>query len=137
MMDPIELLARDDKWYLGCGDGILWAPPTPCWLDAPGFWDPGLVYEHEIAPLFTIAALDADGRELPLRARARRWTPAELTLEYRLANGVTAVEVRTVHPGGVLASEWRFEALRETRLHLVAWTAQPGSAVAGAADWTG
>ena len=136
-MDSIELLARDDKWYLGCGDGILWAPAAPRWLDAPGFWDPALVYEHEIAPLFTIAVLDADGRELGLEAHSRRWTPAELTIEYRLPDGITATEVRSVHPGGVLASEWRLQAMRETRLHLVAWTAQPGDAVVGPVEWSG
>ncbi|HEX6058979.1 MAG TPA: trehalase family glycosidase [Gemmatimonadaceae bacterium] len=137
MIDPIELLARDDKWYLGCGDGILWAPVAPVWLDAPGFWDPALVYDHELAPLFTLAVLDADGRELELRAQSRRWTPAELTVEYRLSNGMTATEVRSVHPGGVLASEWRFQAMRETRLHLVAWSAQPGPVVSGAVEWSG
>jgi hypothetical protein len=136
MIDPIELLARGDKWYLGCGDGILWAPAEPVWLDAPGFWDPALVYEHAMAPLFTVAILDADGRALFLRARARRWTPAELTLDYALPDGMTATEVRTVHPGGILASEWRLQAMRETRLHLVAWTAQPAVALDGPAEWS-
>jgi hypothetical protein len=136
MMDPIELLARDDKWYLGCGDGVLWAPTEPVWLDVPGYWDPALVYEHAMAPLFTVTVLDADGRELPLRARTRRWTPAELTLDYVLPGGLTATEVRTVHPGGIFASEWRLQPMRETRLHLVAWTAQPAPAIAGAAQWS-
>lgn len=138
MVEPLELLARDDKWYLGCGDAALFAPPSPLWLDVPGFWDGGTLHQATVAPLFTVTALDAGGHELPMRLQTRRWTPAELTLEYRLSNGVTATEIRTVHPGGVFVSEWRLRALRPGSVHLVAWTAQPGaiaSSIGGA--WTG
>ena len=136
MIDPIELLARDDKWYLGCGDGIIFAPTFPVWLDAPGFWDGGQIYQYAFEPLFTVTALDPDGVEIPMRAVSRRWTPAELTVEYRLANGITATEVRTVHPGGVFASEWRLRVMRPTALHLVAWTSQDGATVEpGSAQW--
>ena len=34
--DPIELLARDDRWQLSAGEGLLFAPSHPLWLDAPG-----------------------------------------------------------------------------------------------------
>lgn len=129
MFDPIELLARDDKWQLGNGDALVFAPPLPLWLDTPGFWDEATVHQYAFAPLFTVTVLDAEGRELPARVQSRRWTPAELTVEYRLANGVTATEVRTAHPGGIFVSEWRLQALRETPLDLVAWTAQPPGAV--------
>ena len=128
-MDPIELLARDDKWYLGCGDGIIFAPPFPVWLDSPGFWDGATVFQYTFAPLFSVAILDADGREIPMRSQSRRWTPAELTLEYRLANGVAATEVRTVHPDGIFVSEWRLRALRPMQLHLVAWTTQESASI--------
>jgi hypothetical protein len=59
-----------------------------------------------------------------MRPVARRWTPAELTVDYRLANGMMASEVRTVQPGGVFASEWLVQGLRHAPLHLVAWTAR-------------
>lgn len=127
MTSPLDLLARDDKWSLGCGDGIVFAPRFPVWLDAPGFWDEATLYHYPVAPLFTVTALDEDGAELPMRVTSRRWTPAELTVEYRLANGVTATETRTLLPEGVFASEWRLQALRPTRVHLVAWTAQEGA----------
>jgi hypothetical protein len=128
-MDPIESLARDDKWYLGCGDGILFAPPFPVWLDAPGFWDEAQLYQYALGPLFTVTILDHDGRELPLRARSRRWTPAELTVEYDLPGGLTATELRSVQPGGVFASEWSIRAPRPVALHAVAWTAQETSSL--------
>ena len=136
MPDPLELLARDDKWSLGAGDGVLYAPRFPLWLDAPGFWDEATLHQYTFAPLFTVALLDETGAELALRAVSRRWTPAALTLEYRLANGVSAIEVRTVQPGGVFASEWRVRALRSGRFHLVAWTVQPADS-ASAARWRG
>jgi hypothetical protein len=123
-MDVLELLARDDKWYLGCGDGVVYAPPFPVWLDAPGFWDHATVYQYQFGPLFTVSFLDADGRELPLKARRRRWTPAELTVDYDLPGGIQARETRSVHPRGVLASEWTLTAPVETPVHAVAWTAQ-------------
>ncbi|MFL5577472.1 MAG: MGH1-like glycoside hydrolase domain-containing protein [Gemmatimonadaceae bacterium] len=127
MPSPLELLAREDKWSLGCGDGIVFAPRFPVWLDAAGFWDEAMLHHYPVAPLFTVTALDEHGAELPMRAISRRWTPAELTVEYRLANGVTATETRTLQPDGVFASEWRLQALAPVRVHLVAWTAQEGA----------
>src|SRR5687768_3507782 len=136
MPDPLELLARDDKWSLGAGDGVLYAPRFPLWLDAPGFWDEATMHQYTVAPLFTVTLLDDAGTELALRAVSRRWTPAALTLEYRLANGVSAIEVRTVQPGGVFASEWRVRSMRAGRLHLVVWTVQPAATEADA-EWRG
>ncbi len=129
MIDPLEHLARDDKWQLGAGDGTLFAPTFPRWLDAPGFWDGTEVLQRSVDALFTVTVLDSEGRELEAQVAARRWTPAELTLRYRLGPGITATEVRTVHPGGIFVSEWRFAAFRPERIHLVAWTAQPGHRV--------
>jgi hypothetical protein len=103
MSDPLALLARDDKWFLSATDGIAYAPPFPRWLDAPGFWDEASLFHYSFAPLFTVSALDDDGHEVAMRPVARRWTPAELTVDYRLANGMMASEVRTVQPGGVFA----------------------------------
>jgi mannosylglycerate hydrolase MGH1-like protein len=124
MSDPLALLARPDKWYLSATDGIAFAPQFPQWLDHPGFWDEATLHHYSFAPLFTVSAVDADGREIAMRAIARRWTPAELTVDYRLANGMMASEVRTVQPGGVFASEWLVQGLRHAPLHLVAWTAR-------------
>ena len=138
MIDPVEQLARDDKWQLGAGDGTLFAPAFPRWLDAPGFWDGATIQRRGIATLFTVTALDDEGCEIAAGVTACRWTPAELTLQYRLGQGITATEVRTVHPGGIFVSEWRFAAYRPERIHLVAWTAQRGSRVErGSAQWSG
>jgi hypothetical protein len=126
MLDPIELLTRDDKWYLGCGDGIIFAPPFAQWLDAPGFWDEATFYQYAIGPLYTVTFLDHEGRHLPARLQERRWTPAELTCRYALGSPHTieATEVRTVQPGGVFISEWRLHADVPMSLHGIAWTTQ-------------
>ena len=138
MTDPVERLARDDKWQLGAGDGTLFAPSFPRWLDAPGFWDGATIHAKGVETLFTVTVLDDDGHEIAARVTARRWTPAELTVQYRLGQGITATEVRTVHPGGIFVSEWRFAAYRPERVHLVAWTAQRASRVErGSAVWNG
>ncbi|ODT02257.1 MAG: hypothetical protein ABS52_14705 [Gemmatimonadetes bacterium SCN 70-22] len=137
-MDPIESLARHDKWYLGSGDGIIFAPPFPAWLDAPGFWDEAQFYQYALAPLFTVTILDHEGRELPLVATGRRWTPADLTVEYDLPGGMRATEIRTVQPGGVFASEWTVRAPEPVSLHAVGWTAQDTAPLdVGAVRWDG
>lgn len=123
MSDPLALLARADKWSLSATDGVAFAPPFPKWLDSPGFWDEASLHHYSFAPLFTVTALDGDGHEIAMRPVARIWSPAELTVDYRLANGMMASEVRTVQPGGVFASEWLVQGLRNAPLHLVAWTA--------------
>ncbi|HEY8795848.1 MAG TPA: hypothetical protein VIM15_12985 [Gemmatimonadaceae bacterium] len=129
MSNPLALLARADKWFLSATDGSAYAPPFPRWVDSPGFWDGASLYHYAFAPLFTVSALGGDGREIAMRPVARRWTPAELTVDYRLANGMMASEVRTVQPGGVFASEWLVQGLRHAPLHLVAWTAHDAASV--------
>ena len=129
MIDPVALLARADKWFLSATDGIAFAPPFPKWLDVPGFWDEATLHHYSFAPLFTVSAIDDEGRPLAMRAVARRWTPAELTVDYRLSNGMMASEVRTVQPGGVFASEWLVQGLRDAPLHLIAWTAREAASV--------
>lgn len=128
-IDPFSLLTREDKWFLGNGEGALFAPPFPVWLNSPGFWDEATIFQYAFAPLFTVAILDDNGVEVDMTALSRRWTPAEVIVDYRLSNGMTATEVRTVQPGGVFASEWRVRAFRRARIHLVAWTAQDASSV--------
>ena len=129
MSDPVALLARADKWFLSASDGIAFAPPFPQWLDVPGFWDEATLHHYSFAPVFTVSAVDDEGRALSMRAVARRWTPAELTVDYRLSNGMMASEVRTVQPGGVFASEWLVQGLRHAPLHLIAWTAREAATV--------
>lgn len=139
MSDPLDLLARADKWQLSAGEGLLFAPPFPLWLDQPGFWDEAHLFQYPLQPLFTVTWLDASGAELALTPGARRWTPAALELPYRTAAGIEAVETRMVLPGFVLASEWAVKNTGEEpqALHAVAWTTAPGEEVPdGGVGWS-
>lgn len=132
----LELLRRTDKWYLGSGDGLIWAPPFPAWQDTPGFWDEAHLLQYSVAPLFSICLLPCGERrvDLPgiLRSRKMSWTPEELTLEYDIGRGVKAVETRTAMGNRVLAARWevRNTGRRPLSFDVVLWTAVNGELVA-------
>ncbi|HXI33517.1 MAG TPA: hypothetical protein VNH63_05495 [Gemmatimonadales bacterium] len=126
-----KLPARPDKWYLGAGDGLLWAPPFPQWLEAPGFWDEAHLYQYAIRPLFTVSFL-AGGELLPVRCRRRQWIPGALTLEHSIG-ALRAREVRAV-AGGAIGSSWEITnpTRRPLTIDVVAWTAVDGDSLAAA-----
>lgn len=144
-------LVRPDKWYLSAGDGILWAPAFPVWLEAPGFWDEAHVYYHPVAPLFSVAVIAADGREIALRHVSRSWRPDRLVCVYRAEpGGAQLVETKAALGRGRLRSAWTVEDPPGTGgvpgpelagARLVAFTAQPGEstgearAVEGGVAW--
>jgi hypothetical protein len=139
MTSPLELLARSDKWYLSSGEGLVWAPPFPRWLDSPGFWDEAYLFEYPLAPLFAVAFVDEAGIEITLRPGSRRWTPAALEVPY-VGTGLELVESRMVLPGFVVGSEWQIANLgaAPVRVHAVAWTTAPGDEIAaGDVEWSG
>ena len=127
-----DLPPRPDKWYLGAGDGLVWAPPFPRWLESPGFWDEAHLFQYAVQPLFTLSFI-AGGEVLEPRCLTRRWTPAALSLDHRIGP-LRAHETRSA-PGGALASEWqvRNAARRAVTLDVVVWTAVDGGAL-GAGD---
>lgn len=129
MKDILTLLQRDDKHFVGGGNRLLWAPPFPVFLDAPGFWDTAHYYNYAFGPLFTWTLLDDEGSPLVLRPAGRAWDPSGLTQTFaaRLAHGLlTATERKSVLPGDVAASSvaLHLRGTGKARLHLVAWTAQ-------------
>ncbi len=126
--ERLATLSRPDKWQLSCGDGWLWAPPFPLFLHAPGFWDEARIFYHPFEPLFSIALLDAQGREVELHQTRRQWQPGKLTCTYALPNGGELVETKTVEPGGCFRCRWSPLGVRwhEIGNSLVAYTVQPG-----------
>ncbi|MCY3600049.1 MAG: hypothetical protein OXN85_08760 [Gemmatimonadetes bacterium] len=139
----IAALARDDKWFLGGLDGVVWAPPFPRWLHRPGFWDPAHLLQHEVGPGFSVALTGSDGRESRLRRAAPgrgggepapgrcRWRPGRLIVGWLDDRDVLVEERRQVLPGGILESAWDIPGGFEG--HLVGFTAQPADATAGVA----
>lgn len=129
----LELLRRTDKWYLGSGDGLIWAPPFPAWHDTPGFWDEAHLLQYPIAPLFstTLLPLGEQGDLPVLRAKAISWTPEELTLTYDVGSGLTAVETRSAPGDRVLRARWevRNRGRRPRTFDVILWTAVDGELV--------
>ena len=135
----IAALARNDKWFLGGLDGVVWAPPFPQWLHRPGFWDPVHLLQHEVGPGFSVALVRPDGLESPLgRATCgpggreltpRRWRPGRLVATWSDKRGVIVEERRQVLPGGILESSWHVP--RGLEGCLVGFTAQPADATDG------
>jgi len=124
----LKSLQRIDKWYLGGGNRLLWAPEFPLHLDTPGFWDKASYYNIEFAPLFTWSLLDEAGREIPLEAGRRNWNPSCLTSSFRSqghARALSVTERKCVLPSNVALSELTVRNTSRKRriLHLVAWTA--------------
>jgi hypothetical protein len=128
---PLKILARADKWYLGGGGRLLWAPPFPLYLDRPGFWDPAHYFNFEVQPLFTWTILDEQDREIMWKDGSRTWSPASLTTKRtaRGEAGLVMTEERFVLPIDVAGSTLRLShtSPRRRTLHLIAWTSQPSS----------
>ena len=103
-MDPLEELRRPDKWYLGGGRALVWAPPFPSFLDWPGFWDDAHYFDHVVERPFTIALLDGHGRPIDLKPLSRDWRPSELTVAW-MAGELLVSERKCVLPRDVLVSE--------------------------------
>lgn len=126
-LDPLAYLARPDKWYLGGGGRLIWAPPFPVYLDSPGFWDKAHYYNVEFQPLLTWALLDERGNEIEIEKKDRIWNPALLTQRFSSSLGKLAItEQKSVLPNDVAVSNItvtnRSDRIR--KLHLVAWTVQ-------------
>jgi hypothetical protein len=135
--ERLQELERTDKWYLSCGDGIIWAPPFPNALHKPGFWDEALVYYHPFAPLFSVAFVRPNGEELLLERIRHSWRPDKVSVEWHAENGLTFLEERFAQPGGQFVSVWHrtdgaaWGTAPLEGSHLVGFTAQPGETVTG------
>jgi hypothetical protein len=127
--NPLDLLSRPDKWYLGGGNRLLWAPPFPAFLDHPGLWDKAHYYNYEFQPLFTWTLLDSDGKVIPLKFKKRTWNPAFMTQEYdghSKAFSLGINERKCVLPSDVAMSSVTVhnKSRRTQKLHFIAWTVQ-------------
>ena len=130
-LEILPYLSRPDKWYLGGGNRLLWAPPFPAYLDSPGFWDEAQYYNYELKPLFTWTLLDEEGSEIVLDFQRRSWKPSVLAQEYlgQLRTSKSALRImesKVVLPSDVAASVVRIlnPSGKTRRLQFVAWTVQ-------------
>jgi hypothetical protein len=138
-LNILKYLEREDKWYLGGGNRLIWTPPFPVWLDYPGFWDKAHYYNYEIEPVFTWTVLDEDGNEIPLRANGLKWDPSKLITRFKIDDGelkqraesrefraLSIEESKCCLPNDVLTSivRVRNKSNKTKKLHFIAWTIQ-------------
>ncbi|MBI3586934.1 MAG: hypothetical protein HY088_07385 [Ignavibacteriales bacterium] len=128
-INVLNFLTRTDKWYLGGGNKLLWAPSFPVYLDYPGFWDEAHYYNYELKPLFTWTILDDAGNEIPLKFLSRQWNPSALTQIYEANIGkskIKIIETKSILPNDVASCvvEIKNTLKHSLRLHLIAWSTQ-------------
>lgn len=129
MEGVLKSLARKDKWYVGGGRRLVFAPPFPQWLEAPGFWDEAHFHEYKIQPVFTVTLLDSSSVLVsPRRIGGAHWTPDRwirrfeyesfsVTETLALGEGDTLVSEHCFHPfggqsPGIQAVLWTIEDTR-------------------------
>jgi len=120
-------LARNDKWFLGGGKAVVWAPEFPTWLDKFGFWDHACYLDYRVGPLFTLAVIDQRGREVKPRLVERFWQPDHSSQLYRdKSRELIITERKALLPWDVLAATYEFAngLAQEQTFNLVLWTAQ-------------
>jgi hypothetical protein len=140
--DPLHLLSRKgDKWFLGNGLGLIYAPSFPEYLNVLGFYDNADYFDIKVEPVFTITVLDEtlNPLRLQLDQTSPLWTPASFTQRFVSDNGLSIIEHKTMSPNNALTSTLEIEAdKQETEsqilrfLHLVPWVAYPSATVVDA-----
>lgn len=118
-MDPLARLGRKDKWFLGGGQGALYAPPFPKHLLATGFWDECYLGDIKIPRLFTALFVDADGRPIRFESYHKGWRPDRLTIMH-YSGDVVIRERRCVTEGNAWVTE--LELVTAVRpIHVFLW----------------
>ena len=125
--DMLAFLRRTDRYQLGSGDGLQFAPPHPLWLHRPGLWDGIQYFTYVLRPAYTLALVRRDGREIRMDRVATEWSPAEQTTTFG-GEGIRLVERTALLPGGRIRSALTIASSREAPrdIGLIAWTALEG-----------
>ncbi len=123
-MDPLALLERPDKWFLGGGRTLIYAPPFPQYLHTPGLWDEAHLLDFAHPRPFTWTLLDEHNKEIPLRWESHSWRPDRMTRTWSTTRGLTLVERSCCLRDDILAAE--ITVMNETDaahpLTIVLWT---------------
>lgn len=131
-MDPLTLLAREDKWFLGDGKGAIYAPPFPRFLHHPGFWDECYLADIRLNRIFTAIFLDARARPVRFRTETKGWRPDRLILEHSTSS-YRIREIRVVVGEHCWISE--FEMIEGEPLDLCMWSLQDLKPRSQGAPW--
>ncbi len=122
-MNILKLLERDDKWYLGGGDSLVFTPLFLQWLHIPGLWDEAHFYNIPIKPLYTISFLSKDGKELKPRLIDTKWDSSKLIRRFSLTNDLILTETDILLPNDTLSTILNFEG-KSPQIDVILWSAQ-------------
>ncbi|OJU65151.1 MAG: hypothetical protein BGO01_06635 [Armatimonadetes bacterium 55-13] len=132
-MDPLSLLLRDDKWFLGGGKGALYAPAFPRHLEAPGFWDESFFADIRLTRIFTVLFNSTDGKCVKFRGQVESWRPDRLVLIHR-SSIATVRETRCVTESNAWVSV--FELLEGAEdLNAFVWSLQNLEPAGNGSPW--
>src|SRR3954469_19973578 len=125
-MDPLALLERSDKWFLGGGRTLIYAPPFPQYLQTPGLWDEAHMLDFAHPRPFTWTLLDENDREIPLRWESHSWRPDRMMRTWSTTDGLTIVEYASCFADDYLSAKVTIanEANQPRSLTFVFWTIQ-------------
>src|SRR5690348_15152223 len=109
-MDPLALLERPDKWFLGGGRTLIYAPPFPQYLRTPGLWDEAHLLDFEHPRPFTWTLVDHwSWEEIPLKLDSFSWRPDGIRREWSTNVGMTVTEITGCLRDNVLFSNVEVE----------------------------
>ncbi len=126
-LNILRLLERTDKWFLGGGNRLLYAPPYPLHGASPGLWDTAHYYNYALQPLFTYALLTDEGMEIPLHLDGTRWSPDQWRRRFSTSDrGIFIEEKAFMLPFDVAVCtvKVRNASARRRSFRLVGWTAR-------------
>jgi len=122
-MNVLRLLERDDKWYLGGGDSLVFTPLFPQWLHIPGLWDEAHFYNIPLKPLYTISFLLKDEKEFKSKLIDTKWDPSRLIRRFSLTNDLILIETDVLLPNDTLSTTLNFKG-KNREIYVILWTAQ-------------
>ena len=134
-LDPLALLERpnEDKWFLGGGRTLIYAPPFPQHLQTPGLWDEAYLLDFAHPRPFTWALLDENDHEIPLRWESHSWRPDRMTRVWFTSQGLRVEERSCCLHDDVLAADIIItnETNGARELNLAVWTVQTHTGAEG------
>lgn len=130
-MDVDSILERRDKWFLAGGAGVLYAPPFPKHLLAPGYWDECFFGDQKLERLYTVLFVPYS-KPVRWESKIVRWRPSHLILEHR-SGGTLVRETRALTEGQAWTST--FELLSGEPIQAYLWSLPECREVGKGAPW--
>lgn len=123
LIEPTEYLKRQDKWYVGGGGMLIYAPPFPEHDAMPGYWDVCHFGNLGLSRLLAVAIVE-NGCELKPCLKNRTWFPDRSVYEYTFTSDLALTMTRRCLPPSSLTCELAFTntGKRSRRIDLVFWT---------------